>query len=248
MSPHSRVLLKRKVKHGRLVRLVYITRDSLLKKAVVVKEHVDKADARREARVMQACDDSPHLVRFHRLIERRGRGLIVMERIRGIPLKMMIWRRRRFRPADVVKITRGILSGLDVLHRSGYVHGDLQSANVLVHPRTLRPKLIDMQLAVRKDAFGKAFSIRKRARPPRYAPEGIGPVIDDSFDIYSVGYMCACMLLRREVRSVRRPARASRSIARLWDVIVKAMRREPAERYPSARAMMKALKGLTAKR
>lgn len=244
MSPFSKIVLKRKVKHGRLTRLVFLDWDPALKRAVVVKKLASKADARREARVMRAGGASPHLPRFYRYFERPESGVVVMERVQGVPLTTLLWRRRRFRPAEVVKIALGILSGLDVLHRAGYVHGDLHTANVLVDPHTLQTTLIDFQFSVRKKSSGSAFSIRKQARPPRFAPEGPRRIIDDTFDIYSVGYMCACMLWGRHLRAVPRRAKMTGEAAALWAIIAKAMRRDPAQRYRTARQMIASLRHL----
>lgn len=190
---------------------------------------------------MESFPAHPSLVQYHGYFIRKRMGYIVMEWIAGETLMKAVRRRGPLDPKKAVNISLGILSGLDVLHRLGYVHGDLHSRNVIVSNFDAPAiKIIDFQHAVRKRENGKARAIRRLAKPPReLAPESRKRLIDDRYDLYSVGFMCATMLLGRAPKRRLRKARASDDA--LWQVIRKATHRRPEERYRSAKEMMKAL-------
>lgn len=232
----------RRRKHS--ARLVYTKWDAVEKKTVVIKRYRRKAQAAREARAMKAYGQSPYLVRFHRFFTRRGKGHIVMERVEGSTLRAVIKSQGALRPRIVIDLALGILEGLKTLHDAGYVHGDLHSGNVIVSnldPAKL--KIIDFQHAVRKGGLGKARARRKLKRPPAMlAPESRGRLVDDRYDIYGVGFMCACMLRGRELRKRPKKPKSVGESKALWKVVRKATHKQPSKRYDSAFEMMEALR------
>lgn len=183
------------------------------------------------------------MVRLYDFFIRKRMAYVVMERVRGFTLTRAIERRGAFRPRKVVDIALSILNGLDALHRCGFVHGDLHSKNViLTHFKTGQTKIIDFQHAARKNQDGKARARRILSRPPhKLAPESRRRMIDDSYDIYSVGFLCACMLRGRELKRRPRRTKIRAGHVGIWRVIRKAMRRNPKRRYRSAQEMMQAL-------
>lgn len=231
-------------------RLIYTEKDRAGKKAVVIKRYQSASHATQEARVMQAYGDSQSLVRLHRFFVRQAKGYIVMERIKGSTLRDLIKKRGPFSPSQVIAIAIEILKGVNTLHAAGYVHGDLHSGNIIV-TRLSPPKvkIIDFQHAVRKNAAGMAQAKRALVRPPaKLAPETRRLMINDRYDIYGVGFMCASMLkgrdLKRRPRELKMATGGSGQISRLWRVIRKATQPVPSRRYSSAREMIKALKSV----
>lgn len=225
-------------------RLVYTRWDSVNRERVVVKRYLSRVQASREARVMQSYGESPYLVCFRRFFTRRRKGYVIMERVNGRTLRTVIRTHGPLRPHKVIAIALNILSGLDTLHAAGYVHGDLHSGNVIVMDFfAAMTKIIDLQHAVRKNSMGKARARRKLRRPPAMlAPETRRRTIDERYDIYGVGFMCACMLRGREL--LRRP-KIPRSLsegAEVWRVVKKATHWRPSQRYGSAVEMMEALR------
>lgn len=219
----------------------------IAKKNVVIKRYRNKKEALREARAMKAYGESPHLVRFHRFFVKRGRGFIVMERIKGRTLCKVIKKKGAMPSTKVIEITLHILEGIKKLHEAGYVHGDLHCNNVMVTSyRDGKIKIIDFQHAVRKKKNGKARARRKLPNPPAaLPPESRKRTINDSYDIYGVGFMAACMLRGRLLSKPPRKGDLGPA-SDLWRVIVKAVHKRPSERYQSAQEMMEALRAIAA--
>lgn len=195
---------------------------------------------------MLALPDSRHLVRAFNVYTRRGRVYIVMEWVRGPSLRRVA-RRGPYDQERVIDLALTVLKGVRDIHRSGYVHGDLHSENVLVTDfNRASIKIIDFQHAVRKNALGKARARRRLPRPPiELAPETRRRTIDDRYDLYGVGYMCAYLMLgRMPTRRRLAKVRAMEERPPIWEVILKAMHRNPGERYRSASEMAKALEAL----
>lgn len=209
----------------------------------VIKRYVSPEAGRREMAVMRAYGDAPNLVHCRKFFELDGMGYIVMQRVPGKTLRKLISAGDPFALDKTVAIAMNILTGLAALHKAGYVHSDLHSGNVIVSSGK-RPKatLIDLQYAARKNKSGKAKTLRFLARPPRYAPESGGTFIDDTYDIYGVGYMSACMVLGQELSVSPHEVATVRGGTRLWEVIRCATDPNPARRFRSAAEMREALR------
>ena len=215
--------------------------------------------------VLRALPRDPGFVRLEGTRVRRGRLCLVLEWVPGRTLKQLL-REQGPLPVDTaVEVTRSLLRSLHRLHRAGFVHGDLHVGNVLVAdgPRG-SVKLIDFQHAVRKGPGGRAPGVRRLGRPPAHLPpETSTGILDDRFDLYGVGFMGAAMLLGRAPRAgeIARlaatapgaaadmplaPAGGSEQerhrVRALWQVFARATDPDPAARYPSARAMLAALR------
>jgi len=170
-----------------------------------------------------------------------------MEWAKGRTLKWFALRKGPHDRGKVIDLVTQVLEGIDVVHRAGFVHGDLHPKNVMVTDFEHNLiKIIDFQHAVRKNRWGRARARRILPRPPlELAPETRQRYIDDRYDIYGVGYICAYLLLgKMPTRTRLKAARAKYEGDPLWDVVFKAMHREPDERYATARDMIQALDAL----
>src|SRR5690606_15264795 len=167
---HSAKLLLR-----RLHRKIYVAR-SPEGERVLVKENANILEARREMRVMKAYGRAEHLVELLGYEERDGKAFIVMEWVPGKTLNNLIRKHGKLPVDRVLAIAAQILQGVDVLHRLGYVHGDLHGGNVMVTSlKDPRVKLIDMQMAADKGRTGRAKARRRVVSPPAHlAPESGG--------------------------------------------------------------------------
>lgn len=232
----------RRILNRRRKLTVYLAWDRRAGASVVVKRYARRWEAAREWRVLRRVGNHTHFVRPRRYFVRKGKAYIVMERIRGQTLARAVARRGPFEPGRVIAIALEVLKGIDHLHRLGYVHGDLHSRNVFVTDlEAPAVKLIDFQHAVRKGPDGLARARRRLARPPAsLAPESRRRFIDDSYDLYGVGYMCAYMLMGRPP-SLRRVRRKAREGGELWRVIGRSVHPNPKKRFRSAREMADAL-------
>ncbi|HLT58554.1 MAG TPA: serine/threonine-protein kinase [Limnochordales bacterium] len=220
-----------------------------------VKCCADERAARRELAVLRALPAHPSLVRVRGLLVLSGRSCLMMEWVPGRSLRQVIQRRGPLPAEEAVAIACQILEALDAVHRRGFVHGDLHDGNVLVATGgQRRVALVDFEHAVPKDGSGRARACRQLAPvPPHLPPELSTGLLDDRSDLYGVGFLCASMLLGRrprpgEIQARAQPASADHGPARtpadqvVWQVIATATHRSPEGRYPSARAMLAALR------
>jgi serine/threonine-protein kinase len=195
-----------------------------------------------------------------------GVPYIVMERLCGEPLGMRVQRDGALSLRRAVAITRQILAGLDALHTSGIVHGDMKSDNVLVERMPDgedRVHVIDFGLAHVELTTGDV----RRPDPdddlvsgtPEYmAPEVIrGCGSSAASDLYAVGVILYEMLtggtpfaggtpgeiVRRHLydRVVPPSLRRPEVPAIVERIVLRAVDKNPARRFPNARAFWSAL-------
>src|SRR5690606_25857779 len=98
--------------------------------------------------------------------EDEGHWHIAMEYVQGRSLAHIIENIGPLELDKVIELAIEILEGIDALHESGFVHGDLHGSNVIV-TNLDRPKvkIIDFQHTVRKGKSGKARALRKIRKP-----------------------------------------------------------------------------------
>ena len=151
-----------------------------------------------------------------------GAPYFVMEYVNGQPIDE--WVRSRALSIDQrLSLFRSICSAIEHAHRNLVVHGDIKPANILVTSDGV-PKLLDFgiaRLAGRDDDAPAAWS-------PKYSsPEQLrGEPINTVSDVYSLGILLAAMISDR-----------GREAGDLNDIVAKATRHEPTERYPTVDAM-----------
>src|SRR5690606_2244060 len=184
-------------------RWVFRVADPSRRRIVVVKRYDDWRDAVSERDVMRSYGKARHLVRMYRWRKRDGRGYIIMEYVRGSTLNEVIARRGALPPAKVRALALSVLDGLHQLHRRGFVHGDLHGRNVIVTDYDkAKVKIIDLQHAVKLGPSGRGRAKRIVPDPPPWLPpESRDGWLTPGYDIYGVGFMCACMLAGRILRT-----------------------------------------------
>lgn len=164
----------------------------------------------------------------------------------------------------VVYLARQILEGLSEAHHQGVVHRDLKPENILLSGRD-QVKILDFGLAKPiSDELSEItdLSTTGLTGTPRYmAPEQIqGTAIDPRTDLYALGAVLYELLTAHPVHRgetlgdllyaiVHKPApelTADVCPAKLGETIQKALKKDPAERFPSAQAMLDSLSDLDA--
>jgi eukaryotic-like serine/threonine-protein kinase len=190
---------------------------------------------------------------------------MVMEWVDGRLLREIMDNERTLASERSIRIALAICDVLEYIHNRGIVHGDLKPDNVMVDRRE-GVKLIDFGIACEASA-----SLWKRARhreatgTPDYAsPEQIqGKRSDARSDVYSLGILLFEMLTGEVPFSGLDPVTAMnlRVLAdppfaseinpdispRLEAVVHRAIARDRAKRYASAREIASNLSGLLAK-
>jgi WD40 repeat protein/serine/threonine protein kinase len=184
-----------------------------------------------------------------------GPPYFVMQYVEGPTLRERIKAAGRLEPAEAARLAEQVAEGLAAAHRAGLVHRDIKPANIILESATGRAKITDFGL-VRVTALpGQTTQDGAIRGTPEYmSPEQVRSPerIDARSDIYSlgvtlyeavtgsvpflgVGHMVLQQILNDEPRQ---PRRLNDSIPRdLETICLKCLRKEPHQRYASARAL-----------
>jgi eukaryotic-like serine/threonine-protein kinase len=185
-----------------------------------------------------------------------GDPFLVMEYVEGLPVDQWCEQHHLDLPARL-RLFQKLCEAVQFAHQNLVVHRDLKPGNVLVTAEG-EPKLLDFGIAKLADPNVDAGLTVERALTLDYAsPEQVrGEPITTASDIYSLGivlhelitgkplYQFSDRSLKEAVEGIcdRDPpppsARAAGRVdADLDAIVLKAVRKEPRERYPSARAL-----------
>jgi Tol biopolymer transport system component/predicted Ser/Thr protein kinase len=213
---------------------VYRARDARLDRIVAIKVSKERFSERfeREARSIAALNH-PHICTLHDV----GPDYLVMEYIEGAPLKG---------PMSVEQVTRyaaQICDALDAAHKKGITHRDLKPANILVTKSGV--KLLDFGLArVASGGADDTVTMAVTGTPAYMSPEQWeGKSGDARSDIYALG----CVLY--EMATGKRIPQQDRQMLEppaLESVVETCLKKEPDERWQSARDVRHALEMPTA--
>jgi formylglycine-generating enzyme required for sulfatase activity len=149
-----------------------------------------------------------------------------------------------------IEITSGILAGLEYLHARKIIHRDLKPANILLQGAT--PRIADFGIS---RVFKSTSQSAVMAGTPAYmAPEAFSRRRNEQTDLWSVGVMLYQIIAGRlpfvgqdmaEMMGAiinEEPEPLPASVPDwLWQVVAKALKKNPAERYQSAGEMRSAL-------
>ncbi len=235
---------------------VYLCEDLTLGRHVAVKvllqRYLDDPNFverfRREAKAAAGLNQQ-NLVAIYDWGELDGTYYIVMEYVEGETLKDLIRRRGRLSGNESVAVTLQLLAAVDFAHRSGIVHRDIKPQNVMLD-RAGTVKVMDFGIARAGDSgMTEAGSILGTAQ--YLAPEQAkGYPVDERSDLYSVGVCLYEMLtgtvpfkgdsavtvaLKHVNEVPREPSELVPGMPyALNQIVLKAMAKDPADRYQSA--------------
>jgi hypothetical protein len=243
---------------------VYQARDVRLDRIVAVKVLHEQlagdpdflARFQREARVAASLNH-PNLIDVYDYGAEGNTAYIAMPFVGGGNLKERIQARGRLPPTEAIDIARQVLSALAAAHSRGLVHRDVKPQNVLLTDDGI-VKLADFgivhvpaqaELTMEGTTIGTAAYI---------APEqATGGTVGPAADLYGVGLLLYEMLVGQppfvggspmEVayRQVNEQPVPPRQIVatvppQLDAVVMRALEKDPARRFPSAEAMLDAL-------
>lgn len=203
-----------------------------------------------EARAM-ARVNHPHVARIYSLGPAEEPPHFVMEYLAGAPLTAAA-ARLDFR--EKAELMAKVALAAHFLHDQGIVHRDLKPANILVDA-DLEPKLLDFGLALDLAGEEHRASLGQVAGTPEYlSPEqAAARPLDARSDVFSLGAILYELLtgappfhgdtvsdllraIREEEPSL--PRRRAPGVPRdLQNICLKALEKDPAGRYASAREM-----------
>jgi serine/threonine-protein kinase len=261
----GRYRVERRLGNGGMAE-VFLARDATLGRLVAVKVlHERFADdeqfvARfhREARAAAALNH-PNVVAVHDRGVSAGSSYIVMEYVPGETLRELVRRAGRLSPAAARAIELDLLAALQAAHEGGIVHRDVTAQNVLL-TEDGRVKVTDFGIA----RFGSSTltSAGVVMGTSRYlSPEQArGEPTDVRSDLYSAGVVLFEMLTGRPpfegnndvaiaLCHANEPAPAPTALvpdlpAGLDALVSRALRKDPAQRFQTAREFAGALTAL----
>ena len=211
---------------------------------------------RQEAQVASRLSH-PGVISVYDYGENDGIAYIVMEFVAGETLSTVLNRGERLPLTRVVAILSAVLLALDYCHRNAIVHRDIKPSNIML-PAEGGVKLADFGIA-RIENSDLTVIGTVMGTPPYMSPEQFAAEEDVDFrtDLWSVGVVLYEMLtgtrpfsgsnmgaLRQSVKSqaAEPPSRRSPGVPEIVDqVILRALRKAPADRFPSAAAFASAL-------
>jgi len=246
--------------------VVYKARDLRLDRLVALKflTGCSEDEARRrllqEARAAAALDH-PHICTVYEVGETaEGWVFLAMAYCDGETLKQRMVRG----PLSIDEATGlavQVAEGLAVVHRQGVVHCDLKPSNVLLTACGVA-KLCDFGIA-RVQGSDETMTSGVRGTPAYMAPERLrGEPAGPGSDLWSLGVILYEMLTGEPpfkseqaigvfgciLHSSPRPLAAARPgvPAPLERIVTRLLAKEPAQRYPSAEALLRELRALGA--
>lgn len=191
----------------------------------------------------------PNVIRIHDVSEAGGLSYISMEYFEGVNLKEYI---RQNGPLSIVRafqIMDQIADGLEEAHRNGVIHRDLKSQNVIIN-RANQIKIIDFGLARSQHLDGMTATGLIMGTPEYMSPEQVaGKSVDERSDIYAFGIILYELLTGRVpftgesaisigFKQIKDDPPTPRTFnpgipEELERVILKALNKDPLERYHS---------------
>ena len=244
---------------------VYRVRDLHLEREVALKvlhPHFTADPAvverfRREAQ-LAARINHPNIVDIYDIAGRSGLLWYTMEFVDGPNLAQKVDRDGPVPAEDLMRLMREALTALGVAHAMGLVHRDIKPENLLLE-KTGRLRITDFGLALALRGQGKFGGATSQSGTPQFAsPEQLlGERVDQRTDLYSLAAVAFFALLGEapfpgqtpeqvlaKQTSERFPdLRGRRPDIRpqLVEVLERALRNEPEERFPSAAEFQQAL-------
>jgi eukaryotic-like serine/threonine-protein kinase len=208
---------------------------------------------RREAQSAAGLQH-PNIVGVYDRGETDGRHWIAMEYVEGASLADLI--ARGLSVGEAVEIVRQILVGVRFAHARGIVHRDLKPQNVLVDPEG-RARVTDFGIAragvSEITATGSVLGTAQYLSPE----QAQGLEVTAAADLYSVGVILyealtgrvpfeadtpVAVALKQVSEQPRRPSEVNPALPRALDgVVLKALAKDPQNRYASADEFLKAL-------
>src|SRR5271154_1354516 len=270
----SRYLILEKIGAGGMG-VVYRAHDERLDRDVALKvlppgifrDEAARKRFRKEALALSKLNH-PNIATIHDFDSQDGTDFLVMEFITGTTLSHKL-QSEGLSEKDVVSLGLQIASALEEAHEHGIVHRDLKPSNILVTSKT-QIKILDFGLAVLlkpneaadvtlsdSDVTGISGTL------PYMAPEQLlGKPADTRSDIYAFGTVLFEMTtgsrpfndklstaLSNDIiyKQPPRPATLRHNLsARLEEIILKCLEKEPDNRYQSAKELAIDLRRLNA--
>jgi eukaryotic-like serine/threonine-protein kinase len=192
-----------------------------------------------------------------------GEPFLVMELLRGCSLAEWLDTRGRMPAAQAVQMLLPIADGLDAAHAEGIIHRDIKPQNLLVVPDragTYLPKIVDFGIAKRVERLGDQVLTQEgtvlgslQYMPPEQAD---GLAVGEQADVWSLcavlyelvtgrlpfeGQTLTGMLVALHAGKPTPLVQLGVGDPDLWAIIERGLKKPLAERWPTMRALGRAL-------
>lgn len=262
----ERYRLQEKIGEGGMA-VVYKGTDTLLGRTVAVKilrENLtgdnDLVRSFRREALSAANLTHPNIVNVYDVGQEDNLYYIVMEYIEGQTLKDLILEKGTLSPSQVVSIAIQICEALEEAHKHNTVHRDIKPHNILITPED-RIKVADFGIARGVTTTTITYTSTIIGSVHYLSPEqASGKPAEERSDIYSLGIVLYEMLtgkvpfsgenpvsvaLKHIQEDVPFPAEINTEVsAELEEILMRAVEKNPADRYTSAKELKEDLKAL----
>ncbi|GFN24009.1 Stk1 family PASTA domain-containing Ser/Thr kinase [Thermanaeromonas sp. C210] len=247
--------------------LVYRGQDQLLNRSVTIKILREQfaSDRNFVARFQQEAQavarlSHPNVVSIYDVGQEEGLHYLVMEYVEGNSLKEVIDRRAPLPAQEAVDIALHICEALEHAHENGIIHRDIKPHNILITKQG-RVKVTDFGIAQAVSEATMPYTGTLIGSVHYLAPEQArGETTGVTADIYSLGVVLYEMLtgqvpfngdtpLSVALKHLQEEPRPPRELnpdlpLALERIILRALAKDPARRYPSAAALRADLRAL----
>jgi eukaryotic-like serine/threonine-protein kinase len=247
---------------------VYLVRNVLSDRTEAMKVLLPSLAGRSEfvARFMReikvlASLEHPNIAALRTAFTADDQFVMIMEYVEGTTLAERL-ERGPFSTADALNYTGQVLTALSYAHGKHVIHRDIKPANMMLTPQRV-VKLMDFGLARSADEVGLTVTGTTLGSLDYASPEQVqSQPTDERSDLYSVGVSLYQLVTGQRMFSVtssfsimeaqikqmpRPPIDIVPTVSRgLNDVIMRAVSKDPAERFQTAHAFREALSQLSA--
>jgi eukaryotic-like serine/threonine-protein kinase len=255
----GRYSVERSVGHGGMAQ-VYEGTDTVLGRTVAIKvlaPHFARDDAfvarfRREAQAAASLNH-PGVVSVYDTGSDNGVHYIVMEYVAGRTLAQVLEQEGRLQPERAAEIARSVAQALSFAHSAGIIHRDVKPANIMLSSQG-GVKVMDFGIARALSSQTLTQTATVLGTASYLSPEQAqGEVVDARSDIYSLGVVLYEMLTGQPPFSGDTPVAVAYKHVRedpplptslvpelpqdLEAIVMKAMAKNPANRYANAQEM-----------
>lgn len=214
---------------------------------------------RQEADKLALLDGNPHICQIKHFFNHGDEIVIAMEYIEGQTLDQVVDKNGPFSPQESARIIADILGTLDFAHSKGIFHRDIKPSNIMIDGSG-RCKIIDFGIAKAETDPNLTIAGSSCGTPTYMAPEQFNP--DEKIDyrladIYAIGTTLYYLLTGKlpfkgdnafALRDAKMftdpqpPSKINSKVPKSLDkIVLKALKKEPSDRFLSATEMKTSL-------